>query len=143
MKDILKELGLEEINSGAYAGEWIAEPSGGEIASVNPATGETIARVRMAGAAEYDAAVEAARAAFETWRTTPGPKRGEIVRQIGNALREKKAALGALVTLETGKIRAEGEGEVQEMIDIADFAVGQSRMLYGLTMHSERAQHRM
>lgn len=143
MDDNLKELGLEEVNSGAYAGEWIDAPSGGEIESVNPATGEAIARVRMAGAAEYDRAVEASREAFAAWRTTPAPKRGEVVRLIGNALREKKAALGALVTMETGKIRAEGEGEVQEMIDIADFSVGLSRQLYGLAMHSERPEHRM
>jgi aldehyde dehydrogenase (NAD+) len=143
MNDILKELGLEAVNSGAYADEWIAEPSGGELVSTNPSTGEEIARVQMAGAAEYERAVQAAERAFATWRTTPAPKRGEVVRQIGNALRAKKAALGALVTLETGKIRAEGEGEVQEMIDIADFAVGLSRQLYGLTMHSERPSHRM
>jgi aldehyde dehydrogenase (NAD+) len=143
MKDILKELGLDEVNSGAYADSWIDEPSGGELVSVNPATGEPIARVRTAGPAEYDRAVEASRAAYETWRTTPAPKRGEVVRAVGNALREKKAALGALVSLECGKIRAEGEGEVQEMIDIADFAVGLSRQLYGLTMHSERPSHRM
>jgi aldehyde dehydrogenase (NAD+) len=143
MNEILRELGLEEVNSGAYADDWIAEPSGAELTSINPATGEPVARVRMAGRAEYERAVEAAARAFETWRTTPAPKRGEIVRQIGNALREKKAALGALVTLETGKIRAEGEGEVQEMIDIADFAVGLSRQLYGLTIASERPNHRM
>ena len=143
MNEILRELGLDEVNSGAYADEWIAEPAGGELVSVNPATGEPIARVAMAGRAEYERAVEAAERAFGVWRATPAPKRGEIVRQIGNALREKKAALGALVTLETGKIRAEGEGEVQEMIDIADFSVGLSRQLYGLTMHSERPSHRM
>jgi aldehyde dehydrogenase (NAD+) len=143
MNEILRELGLEEVNSGAYADDWIAEPSGEVLTSINPATGEPIARVRMAGRGEYEQAVEAAGRAFEPWRATPAPKRGEIVRQIGNALREKKEALGALVTLETGKIRAEGEGEVQEMIDIADFAVGLSRQLYGLTMHSERPSHRM
>jgi aldehyde dehydrogenase (NAD+) len=143
MMDVLRELGLDEVNSGAYAEEWIAEPTGGELVSVNPATGEPIARVKMAGREEYERAVVAAERAFAAWRTTPAPKRGEIVRQIGNALREKKAALGALVSMETGKIRAEGEGEVQEMIDIADFAVGLSRQLYGLTMHSERPAHRM
>jgi aldehyde dehydrogenase (NAD+) len=143
MNDILKELGLSEVNSGVFTGEWTSEPAGGEIVSVNPATGEPIARVLMAGKADYERAVESAQRAFATWRTTPAPKRGEIVRQIGNALREKKAALGALVSLEVGKIRAEGEGEVQEMIDIADFAVGLSRQLYGLTMHSERPSHRM
>jgi aldehyde dehydrogenase (NAD+) len=143
MNDILRELGLGEVNSGAYADDWIAEPSGAELASINPATGELIAKVRMAGRAEYERTVEAAQRAFEIWRMTPAPRRGEVVRQIGNALREKKEALGALVTLEAGKIRAEGEGEVQEMIDVADFAVGLSRQLYGLTMHSERPKHRM
>jgi aldehyde dehydrogenase (NAD+) len=143
MNEILNELGLGEVNSGAYADDWIAEPSGAELASINPATGELIAKVRMAGRAEYERTVEAAQRAFETWRMTPAPQRGEIVRQIGNALREKKEALGALVTLEAGKIRAEGEGEVQEMIDVAEFAVGLSRQLYGLTMHSERPKHRM
>jgi aldehyde dehydrogenase (NAD+) len=143
MNDILRELGLGETNSGAYADDWIAEPSGGELASVNPATGEVIAKVRMAGRPEYERAVDAAARAFESWRTTPAPRRGEIVRQIGNALREKQEALGALVTLEAGKIRPEGEGEVQEMIDVADFAVGLSRQLYGFTMHSERPNHRM
>jgi aldehyde dehydrogenase (NAD+) len=143
MREILNELGLGEVNSGAYADDWIAEPSGGELVSTNPATGEPIARVRTAGRAEYEACVEASLRAYETWRLTPAPKRGEVVRQIGNALRAKKEALGALVSLEVGKIRAEGEGEVQEMIDIADFAVGLSRQLYGLSMHSERPNHRM
>jgi aldehyde dehydrogenase (NAD+) len=143
MMDVLRELGLDEVNSGAYAEDWIAEPTGGELVSTNPATGEPIARVTMAGREDYERAVVAAERAFADWRSTPAPKRGEIVRQIGNALREKKAALGALVSMETGKIRAEGEGEVQEMIDIADFAVGLSRQLYGLTMHSERPAHRM
>src|ERR1051325_11655834 len=143
MNDILRELGLTDVNSGAYADEWIEAPSGDLLESINPATGEVIARVKMAARAEYELAGAAAARAFEAWRMTPAPKRGEIVRQIGNALREKKEALGALVTLETGKIRAEGEGEVQEMIDIADFAVGLSRQLYGLTMHSERPRHRM
>jgi aldehyde dehydrogenase (NAD+) len=143
MKEILEQLGIAEVNSGVFADAWVAEPSGGEIVSVNPATGEPIARVLAASEADYDAAVEAAVRAFASWRAVPAPKRGEIVRQIGNALREKKEALGALVSLEVGKIRAEGEGEVQEMIDIADFAVGLSRQLYGLTMHSERPSHRM
>ena len=143
MNDILKELGLGAVNSGVYTDSWVEQPGGGELVSFNPATGEPIATVLMADAADYDHAVEAAERAFEVWRVMPAPKRGEVVRQIGNALREKKAALGALVSMECGKIRAEGEGEVQEMIDIADFAVGLSRQLYGLTIHSERPSHRM
>ncbi|MBK6314925.1 MAG: aldehyde dehydrogenase family protein [Blastocatellia bacterium] len=143
MNDILKELGLGAVNSGVYTDSWVEQPGGGELVSFNPATGEPIATVLMADVADYDRAVEAAERAFEVWRVMPAPKRGEVVRQIGNALREKKAALGALVSMECGKIRAEGEGEVQEMIDIADFAVGLSRQLYGLTIHSERPSHRM
>ena len=143
MNDILKELGLGAVNSGVYTDSWVEKPGGGELVSFNPATGEPIATVLMADVADYDRAVEAAERAFEVWRVMPAPKRGEVVRQIGNALREKKAALGALVSMECGKIRAEGEGEVQEMIDIADFAVGLSRQLYGLTIHSERPSHRM
>lgn len=143
MNDILQELGISEVNSGVFADEWVAEPSGGEIVSINPATGEPIARVLAAGPDDYHRAVEAAERAFKTWRSTPAPVRGQIAREIGDALRAKKAALGALVSLETGKIRAEGEGEVQEMIDIADFAVGLSRQLYGLTIASERPNHRM
>jgi len=99
--------------------------------------------VRTQTRAEYDAVVDLASEAFSSWRMVPAPKRGEMVREMGNALREQKAALGALVTREMGKILAEGIGEVQEMIDIADFAVGLSRQLYGNSMHSERAGHRM
>jgi aldehyde dehydrogenase (NAD+) len=111
--------------------------------SHSPGSGARLAQVQQAGAEQYEAAVVAARAAFPVWSALPAPKRGEIVRQIGNALREKKEPLGDLVSLEMGKIRTEGHGEVQEMIDICDFAVGLSRQLYGLTMHSERPQHRM
>ncbi len=138
---ILDRLGIEEINSGA--GEWIARPSGGELASVSPADGAPIARVRMAGAQDYEVVMAGAAATFLKWRLCPAPKRGEIVREIGNELRRYKDDLGALVSLEMGKILAEGRGEVQEMIDIADFAVGLSRQLYGLAMHSERPAHRM
>jgi aldehyde dehydrogenase (NAD+) len=109
----------------------------------SPVDGQAIASVKMATATDYDQAVTAAQQAFKTWRTTPAPKRGEIVRQVGDALRKYKADLGALVSYEMGKSLQEGLGEVQEMIDICDFAVGQSRQLYGLTMHSERPQHRM
>ncbi|MGH8176628.1 MAG: L-piperidine-6-carboxylate dehydrogenase, partial [Steroidobacter sp.] len=117
--------------------------SGPIIESINPATGELLGRVRSATAADYERVIVSARKAFEQWRMVPAPKRGEAVRLIGEELRVHKSALGSLVTLETGKIKPEGDGEVQEMIDIADFAVGQSRMLYGATMHSERPLHRM
>jgi aldehyde dehydrogenase (NAD+) len=111
--------------------------------SLSPIDGRTIGRIRSASKEDYESVSAAAVQAFDTWKMVPAPKRGEIVRQIGNAFRAYKKELGALVSIEMGKIRAEGEGEVQEMIDIADFAVGQSRMLYGLTMHSERPGHRM
>ena len=141
--DILEQLHVEPLNSGACYGDWIAEPSGGELESLNPATGEVLAKIRMAGLADYECVMDHAAKAFLEWRMVPAPKRGEIVREIAVELREHKAALGALVTLEMGKILAEGLGEVQEMIDVADFAVGLSRQLYGLTMHSERPGHRM
>jgi aldehyde dehydrogenase (NAD+) len=115
----------------------------GDLISINPTDGTEIGRVRQINRVEYDAAVERSSAAFECWRLVPAPRRGEIVREIGNELRAYKEELGALVTLEMGKILAEGLGEVQEMIDIADFAVGLSRQLYGKTMHSERPGHRM
>jgi aldehyde dehydrogenase (NAD+) len=115
----------------------------GHAISANPATGERMAGVRLQGRDEYDALVERAMAVQLHWRRLPAPKRGEVVRQIGNAMREHLEPLGEMVTLEVGKIRAEGKGEVQECIDIADFAVGLSRQLYGLTMHSERGRHRM
>ncbi len=140
--DLLRELGLQQDNSGAYNGEWLA-CKGEWLASHDPATGKVIARVRQATGEEYEACVAAAHAAFLRWREVPAPKRGEVVRKLGNAMREKKDALGRLVTLEMGKILQEGWGEVQEAIDIADFAVGQSRMLYGLSMHSERPGHAM
>jgi len=140
---ILKDCGIKEINSGACHGEWIENPSGGELEVFTPIDGSKLATVKMAGKDDYQAIMDAAQAANKTWRMVPAPLRGEIVRQLGNALRDKKKELGALVTLEMGKIRAEGEGEVQEMIDICDFAVGLSRQLYGLSMHSERPGHRM
>ena len=143
MDDILKELGISQKSSGVFAGDWVAEPTGGEIQSLNPATGEPIATILTASEDDYDKVVASAQETFLQWRHEPAPKRGEVVRQLGNRLREFKEPLGALVALEMGKIRAEGEGEVQEMIDICDFAVGLSRQLYGLTMHSERPGHRM
>ncbi len=145
MESILAKLGLEASNKGATTGGssgWLT--TGGEMLStVSPIDGELIARIQQATDDDYEAVVATAREAFEKWRCMPAPQRGEVVRQIGLRLREHKQALGALITLEAGKITAEGEGEVQEMIDIADFAVGLSRQLYGLTMHSERPQHRM
>ncbi len=145
MREILSALGLSEVNPGAWSAEpgWSTDTSGPMIDSVNPATGELLGRVRSATAADYERVIASSRRAFEEWRVVPAPKRGEAVRLIADELRAHKSALGSLVTLETGKIKPEGDGEVQEMIDIADFAVGQSRMLYGLTMHSERPMHRM
>ena len=134
-------LGLAEDNLGGFDGEWIG--SGDVLESRTPIDGSVIGRIKQCTTEEYDRIVAKAHAAFLDWRKVPAPRRGEVVRQIGLALREHKAELGALVTLEMGKIRAEGEGEVQEMIDICDFAVGLSRQLYGLTMHSERPGHRM
>ncbi len=143
--DILKQLGLSAVNSGTYLGngEWSSTDDAGVIESINPTTGQLIAKVQASSQSDYDLIVERAQAAFQIWRTTPAPRRGEAIRLCGEALRKHKDALGSLVSLEMGKIKAEGDGEVQEMIDIADFAVGQSRMLYGYTMHSERPGHRM
>ncbi|MGH8194758.1 MAG: L-piperidine-6-carboxylate dehydrogenase [Woeseiaceae bacterium] len=144
MNDILKRLGLEQTNPGTWSGaRSAATGSAPLIESVNPATGEVIASVRATTEAEYDRLIKAAREAYLEWRKVPAPVRGDAIRRLGVALRDNKDALGSLVSLENGKIKAEGGGEVQEMIDIAEFAVGQSRMLYGKTMHSERRQHRM
>ena len=143
MQDILKSLALGDENSGAWAGARELPGKGPTIESFNPATGERIAAVRTASPEEYDEIIASAREAFHLWRAMPAPHRGEAVRLCAEALRRHKDALGSLVSLEMGKIKAEGDGEVQEMIDIADFAVGQSRMLYGRTMHSERPGHRM
>jgi aldehyde dehydrogenase (NAD+) len=142
-REVLERLGIEAVNSGACWGEWIESPSGGELASVNPSDGSVIAKVRMAGAEDYEEVMRRAVETFRRWRLQPAPRRGQIVREIGEELRKQKDELGALVSLEMGKILAEGRGEVQEMIDIADFAVGLSRQLYGLTMQSERPVHRM
>jgi aldehyde dehydrogenase (NAD+) len=138
---VLKKLGLKETNPGAFCGEWLG--SGKILESVSPNDGSVLARVHQATPEEYERVVQRAQEAFQKWQIVPAPKRGEVVRQLGNALREAKHDLGRLVTLEAGKIIAEGEGEVQEMIDICDFAVGLSRQLYGLTIASERPQHRM
>ncbi len=141
---VLQQLGIEELNSGVCCeGQWIKNPGGQEIVSINPSTGEPLARVATAGRSEYERCIVASQHAFEKWRCVPPPERGAVVRELGNALREKQQELGLLVTLEVGKIRAEGTGEVQEMIDMCDFATGLSRQLYGLTMASERPQHRL
>ena len=141
MQSLFKKLGIEAENPGAFNGEWSG--SGPIIEKFSPIDGKLLGRVRTATDAEYEKTITRAQEAFEKWRVTPGPVRGETVRQLGNALRELKSELGQLVTFESGKIIAEGEGEVQEMIDICDFAVGQSRMLYGLTIQSERPNHRL
>jgi aldehyde dehydrogenase (NAD+) len=141
IKPLLKKLGLAATNAGGFCGEWLG--SGKQLDSVSPINGQVLASVRTATPDEYERVIKQAQQAFQKWQTVPAPKRGELVRQLGNALREAKRYLGQLVTLEAGKIVAEGEGEVQEMIDICDFAVGLSRQLYGLTIASERPQHRM
>jgi aldehyde dehydrogenase (NAD+) len=139
---IFSALGLASNNSGVFAGEWL-EPSGDQIEVVNPTTGETLASVGMASVEDYDRVVAQSVETFERWRLLPAPQRGQYVRRLGDALRENIEPLGALVTLEMGKIFPEGVGEVQEMVDICDFAVGLSRQLYGNTMASERPNHRM
>ncbi|MGI8891316.1 MAG: aldehyde dehydrogenase family protein, partial [Chthoniobacterales bacterium] len=141
MHSVLKNLGLTAVNHGAFSGKW--HGSGSVIEKISPIDGMSLAKVKTASEEDYEKVIARAQKAFATWRTTPGPVRGETVRQLGNALREHKSDLGKLVSLEAGKILAEGEGELQEMIDICDFAVGQSRMLYGLTIQSERASHRL
>ncbi len=141
-RTFLQELGLDGIQDGAYAGHWI-RCSGAELVVRCPATGEEIGRVRQAGPAEYEQVAAAAHAAFMKWREVPAPRRGELVRRVGDEFRRSKDALGRLVSLETGKIYQEGLGEIQEAVDIADFATGLSRQLYGLTLPSERPQHSM
>ncbi|MGH8173458.1 MAG: L-piperidine-6-carboxylate dehydrogenase, partial [Rhodanobacteraceae bacterium] len=142
---MLKALGLSKTNSGTYLGngEWSTTTDAGLVQSINPSSNEVIAEVHASSTSDYEMIVKRAQAAFAEWRKTPAPRRGEAIRLCGEALRKHKDALGSLVALEMGKIKPEGDGEVQEMIDIADFAVGQSRMLYGLSMHSERPGHRM
>lgn len=143
IQDALKALGIKEINPGATTGtEWF-DTKGDIIESFSPADGQLIGKVKQGTWDDYEKIIAKAQEAFKVWRMIPAPKRGEIVRQIGNELRKYKEPLGKLVSYEMGKIYQEGLGEVQEMIDIADFAVGQSRQLYGFTMHSEREKHRM
>lgn len=142
IQEVFTSLGLSEHNSGVYAGEWL-EATGETVEVVNPTTGSVMAKVTMASTDDYEKVVASSVETFERWRRLPAPKRGEYVRLLGNALRDNIDTLGALVTLEMGKIHAEGVGEVQEMVDICDFAVGLSRQLYGNTMASERPEHRM
>ena len=142
--DFLNQLNIQLKNPGAFSGHsWHSDLLEPCLASVNPSTNEKIADVAPCTAEDYQIVIQRAQQAFLAWRVVPAPQRGEIIRQIGQALREHKDSLGSLVSYEMGKSKQEGDGEVQEMIDIADFAVGQSRMLYGKTMHSERPEHRM
>jgi aldehyde dehydrogenase (NAD+) len=142
-EEILRTFDIQPSNPGAYAMGWLASAESRELTSLNPATGAVIASVRQADAATYERVAATAAGAFTWWRMVPAPKRGEVVNALGNALRAHKEALGRLVSLEMGKVLSEGLGEVQEMIDMCDFAVGLSRQLYGLSMHSERPRHRM
>ena len=141
--EILSALHIDDVNPGGYARGWLTGTTGPELRSLNPANGEVIAKVRQADAASYERVAAAAQQTFLSWRMVPAPKRGEMVRELGNELRANKEPLGRLVSLEMGKILSEGLGEVQEMIDMCDFAVGLSRQLYGLTIASERPRHRM
>lgn len=142
IQEALSKLGIKDINDGTSTGS-NSFANGNIIESYSPVDGTLIAKVKASTAADYQAAMAKAEEAFKTWRLVPAPKRGEIVRQMGDELRKNKEALGQLVSYEMGKSLQEGLGEVQEMIDICDFAVGLSRQLYGLTMHSERPMHRM
>ena len=145
MEEILKELLIKKENYGSCIGGegWLETTNLGEFKSINPSNGNEIASVYKCSDQDYEKVVKYSSEAFKEWRKVPAPERGQLIFQMGNKLREHKDALGSLVSLEMGKIKAEGDGEVQEMIDIADFAVGLSRQLYGLTMHSERPDHRM
>ena len=145
MKEILKSLEIQENNYGACvgAGNWSNTTASGQLYSVNPANGNVIANVYQCSEDDYENVIIESQKAFKEWRMVPAPIRGQLIREMSDELRRKKDVLGSLVSLDMGKIKAEGDGEVQEMIDIADFAVGLSRQLYGLTMHSERVKHRM
>ena len=143
--DILNSLGIKDKNSGGCygPGNWISSSDAGQTESFSPSTKNLIASVNNCSKEDYRKIVKHSLESFKEWRKFPAPERGQFIREVGNALRDNKDALGSLVSMEMGKIKQEGDGEVQEMIDIADFAVGQSRMLYGKTMHSERKNHRM
>ena len=142
-RSFLQQLGIGEVSSGAAAGSFLERPGGPELVSISPIDGQPIATVRQASEEDYDHIRSEAAQTFARWRRVPAPRRAELVREIGLELRAVKPALGRLVSLEMGKVLPEGEGEVQEMIDMADFAAGQGRGLYGLTMQSERPGHRM
>ena len=145
MKELLEKLRIEALNAGACVSkdQWISDPAGEKLVSYNPTTGQPIAEVQMATVTTLEEVIKKSQEAFKKWREKPAPIRGNMIRDLGNRLRELLEPLGELVALEMGKIRAEGIGEVQEMIDICDFAVGLSRQLCGSTMHSERPGHRM
>jgi aldehyde dehydrogenase (NAD+) len=143
IREALQQLGIKEINNGASTGTQWFDTKGEIIDSYSSADGALIGKLKQATEADYELIITTAQAAFKEWRMVPAPKRGEVVRQIGNELRKHKEPLGKLVSYEMGKIYQEGLGEVQEMIDICDFAVGLSRQLHGFTMHSERPKHRM
>ncbi|HLV43025.1 MAG TPA: aldehyde dehydrogenase family protein, partial [Brumimicrobium sp.] len=144
IKEVLSQLGVKnEVNKGASTGKNWIDTKGDVIDSFTPVDGSKIGQVKLASVEDYNKAVDVATSAFQEWRQWTAPARGEVVRQLGNALRQYKEPLGKLVSYEMGKSYQEGLGEVQEMIDICDFAVGLSRQLYGLTMHSERPGHRM
>ena len=144
ISDILKRLHINDINPAFSTGSFWGDSENNETRTIHsPVDGKAIAAVQVAGVSEYQQVIAKASEAFVKWRTVPAPKRGEVVRQLGDALRSHKQDLGALVSYEMGKSLQEGYGEVQEMIDICDLAVGQSRQLFGLTMHSERPEHRM
>ncbi|MEL9914784.1 MAG: aldehyde dehydrogenase family protein [Thermoplasmatales archaeon] len=142
-EEVLSELGLSEFNSGVYAGDWIENPSGKKIESISPIDGSRIATVATGSLQDYDRVIKAAKMNVEKWFETPAPARGELIRKIGEELRKKKKILGKIVSIETGKTVVEGEGEIQEMIDISDYSVGLSRQLFGLQIASERKKHRM
>jgi len=142
--DILESLGIEKVNYGASISNWWSgTENAGVVESYNPTTGESLGKIYQCSEADYERVIKESEIAFKEWRMVPAPIRGQLIFEMANELRNKKDLLGNLVALEMGKIKAEGDGEVQEMIDIADFAVGLSRQLYGLTMHSERPLHRM
>jgi len=145
MNDILKKLGISGTSYGACIGgkKWLDSSDSGIVESLNPSNNKVIGEVYLCSESDYDVVIQESQKTFNDWRMVPAPIRGQLVREMADELRAKKDVLGSLVALEMGKIKAEGDGEVQEMIDIADFAVGLSRQLYGLTMHSERPQHRM
>ena len=139
--DFLDKLGIEDVNLGGYSDKWLG--SGNDLDCITPVDGTLIAKVKQCNPGDYENIMQTSSEVFKKWRIEPAPKRGEVVRKLANAFRKNKTSLGKLISWEMGKIQAEGEGEVQEMIDIADYAVGLSRQLYGKTMHSERPNHRM